>query len=53
MWQDVNGNFCLLLCVESKLLYKRTEETGRERNRWSETDKARERFHSCFSSCTQ
>ena len=24
-WQDVNGNFCLLLCAESKLLCERTE----------------------------
>lgn len=45
MWHYVNGNFCLLLCEESKLLYERTERREREgeieggRNRWSERDK--------------
>lgn len=30
VWHYVNGNFCLLLCVESKLLYERTERRERE-----------------------
>lgn len=33
VWHYVNGNFCLLLCVESKLLYERTERRARERER--------------------
>lgn len=59
VWHCVNGNFCLLLCAESKLSYewmgrKERENTGREgeaegekRNRWSrwgERDKGRETF---------
>lgn len=43
VWQDVNGNFCLLLCVESKLLYERTERRERHKGRDGEIGEGREK----------